>query len=124
MSFMAAYDGGVVAIASTRVEIDAENNQLTTLPNGEKAVYTYRADMLQINVNSKNNAFDVKWRSESSIAECKRISGHVLLKSLKGGSRIEFLLGFSEKGLILIDLLLQLSCCCRVHGTRATEMVF
>ncbi|GJS08429.1 tRNA modification GTPase [Tanacetum coccineum] len=32
----------IETIASTRVEIDAANNQLTTLPNGEKAVCTYR----------------------------------------------------------------------------------
>nr|GEV85336.1 hypothetical protein [Tanacetum cinerariifolium] len=32
---------GIDAIASTRADIDAENNQPTALPNGEKAVHTY-----------------------------------------------------------------------------------
>ncbi|GKD74244.1 nucleosome assembly protein 1;2 [Tanacetum coccineum] len=31
------------AIAGARAEIDAENNQPTTFPNGEKAVHTYRS---------------------------------------------------------------------------------
>ncbi|GJU03997.1 hypothetical protein Tco_1114335 [Tanacetum coccineum] len=36
----------IQAIASTRVETDAENNQLTILPNGEKVVCTYRGTMM------------------------------------------------------------------------------
>ncbi|GKF85735.1 2-isopropylmalate synthase A-like protein, partial [Tanacetum coccineum] len=36
-----AVTAGIDAIASTRVVIDVENNQSTTLPNGEKVVRTY-----------------------------------------------------------------------------------